>query len=214
MDQSVFAVIVGLDVGKHQHHAVATRPDGTVVLNRVVATAEPVLTDLLAELEAEGPVLVVVDQPASIGAAPVAVAQQRGITVGYLPGRTMRQVANTFPGEAKTDARDAAIIAAAARTMPHPIRTLAVVDAHVADLRVLCGCDDDLAQQVTATANRIRGLLTQIHPPLERVIGPKLQYHGVLALLQRWPTAAHLREAGPRRITTFLTRHGSRCARF
>ena len=33
-----------------------------------------------------------------------------------------------------------------------------------------CGFDDDLAEQATATSNRIRGLLTQIHPALERVI--------------------------------------------
>ena len=212
MDQPVYAVIVGLDVGKQQHHAVARRPDGTVVLDRVVANTECALRELLTEAEAEGPVLLVVDQPASIGALPVAVAQQHGITVSYLPGRTMRQVAETFPGEAKTDARDAAIIAEAARTMPHTIRTLAAVDAQVADLRLLCGCDDDLAQHATALTNRIRGLLAQMHPPLERVVGPKLQYHGVLAVLKRWPTPAQLREANIRRITAVLTRHGSRCA--
>ena len=35
-----------------------------------------------------------------------------------------------------------------------------------------CGFDDDLAKQATATSNRIRGLLTLVHPALERVPGP------------------------------------------
>ena len=38
----------------------------------------------------------------------------------------------------------------------------------------MSGFDDDLAGQITATSNRIRGPLTQIHPELERVLGPRL----------------------------------------
>ena len=68
------------------------------------------------------------DQPATIGALPVAVAQAEGILVGYLPGLAMRRIADLHPGEAKTDARDAAIIAEAARTMPHTLRSIEVAD--------------------------------------------------------------------------------------
>ncbi len=42
--------------------------------------------------------------------------------VAYLPGLTMRRVADLHPGQAKTDARDAYIIAETARTMPHTLR--------------------------------------------------------------------------------------------
>lgn len=35
---------------------------------------------------------------------------------------------------------------------------------------MFCKFDDDLAKQATATSNRIRGLLTLIHPALERVL--------------------------------------------
>jgi len=62
-----------------------------------------------------GAVLVVVDQPASIGALPLAVARDGGCHVAYLPGLTMRRNAGLYPGETKTDARDAFIIADAAR---------------------------------------------------------------------------------------------------
>lgn len=66
--------------------------------------------------------LVVVDQPASIGALAVAVARDLGIDVAYLPGLAMRRIADLHPGNAKTDARDVYIIAEAARSMPHALR--------------------------------------------------------------------------------------------
>ena len=49
-----------------------------------------------------------------------------------------------------------------------------MADEQLAELTMLCDFDDDLADQVTQTSNRIRGLLTQIHPALERVLGPRL----------------------------------------
>ena len=45
-----------------------------------------------------------------------------GIEVAYLPGLAMRRIADLHPGQAKTDARDAYVIADAARTMPHTLR--------------------------------------------------------------------------------------------
>ena len=114
----------------------------------------------------------VVDQPATIGALAVAVAQDMGITVGYLPGLSMRRIADLTPGSARTDAKDAAVIAQAARTMPHTLRAISTSDEEAAALSMLTGFDLDLARQVNQTANRIRGLYTQIHPALEAVLGP------------------------------------------
>ena len=106
----------------------------------------------------------VVDQPATIGALAVAVAQDMGITVGYLPGLSMRRIADLTPGSAKTDAKDAAVIAGAARTMPHTLRAINTSDEEAAALSMLTGFDLDLARQVNQTANRIRGLYTQTPP--------------------------------------------------
>ena len=136
-----------------------------------------------------GPALLVVDQPSTIGALPVAVAQNlEDVEVAYLPGLTMRRVADLHAGSAKTDARDAYIIAETARTMPTALRAIAASDEQIAELAVLAGFDDDLLAQTTATRNRLRGLLTQIHPGVERVLGSKLHHHGVLDMLSRWPT--------------------------
>lgn len=130
--------------------------------------------------------------------------------VGYLPGLAMRRIADLHPGEAKTDARDAAIIAEAARTMPHTLRSIVLADEQAAELSMLCGFDDDLVKQITATSNRIRGLLTQIHPALERVIGPRLEHPAMPALLERYPGPAAIRKAGKSRVAVLLRKHAPR----
>ena len=152
----------------------------------------------------------VVDQPATIGALAVAVAQDMGITVGYLPGLSMRRIADLTPGSVKTDAKDAAVIAQAARTMPHTLRAISTSDEEAAALSMLTGFDLDLARQVNQTANRIRGLYTQIHPALEAVLGPWLEHDAILEVITAWPTPAELKRAGRTRIDARLKKHGCR----
>lgn len=65
---------------------------------------------------------------------------------------------------------------------------------------MLCGFDDDLAAQTTQASNRIRGLLTQIHPTLERVLGPRLDHPAVLDLLQRYPSPEKLASLGEKKL--------------
>lgn len=66
---------------------------------------------------------------------------------------------------------------------------------------MLVGYDDDLAGEVTRIANRIRGLLTQIHPPLEKVLGPKAQHPAVLKALSRCGGPAGHRKTGRSKLT-------------
>lgn len=69
--------------------------------------------------------------------------------------------------------------------MPHTLRGLAQSDETAAEMEMIVGFDD-LAGEVTRIKNRLRGLLTQIHPSLERVLGPRLDHPAVLALLERF----------------------------
>ena len=127
-------IYLGLDVGKGEHHGTALTPAGKKVFDKPMPNSESRLRDLFEKLQAKhGNVLVVVDQPASMGALPLAVARDTGCRVAHLPGLTMRRIADLYPGESKTDARDAAIIADAARTMPHTLRDLAPDDETVAE---------------------------------------------------------------------------------
>ncbi|MFB7113459.1 IS110 family transposase [Streptomyces sp. NPDC056291] len=213
IDTGDIDVYLGLDVGKGEHHATALTPAGKRVFDKRLPNIEPKLRELFGKLQAKhGTVLVVVDQPASIGALPLAVAREAGCRIAYLPGLTMRRIADLYAGESKTDARDAAIIADAARAMPHTLRSLAPSDETVAELEMIAGFDDDLAGEVTRIKNRLRGLLTQIHPSLERVLGPRLDHPAVLTLLERFGSPSQLRKAGRRRLVTLLRPKAPRMA--
>lgn len=62
---------LGLDVGKGEHHGTAVVPAGKRVFDRWLPNSEPKMRAVLDKLTAKhGTVLVVVDQPASIGALP------------------------------------------------------------------------------------------------------------------------------------------------
>ena len=117
MDQDRFDVFVGLDVGKEHHHATALNSAGRRLHDKALPQDEAALREVFDKLTVHGSVLVIVDQPATIGALPVTVARAMGIEVAYLPGLAMRRIADLHPGNAKTDARDAFIIAEAGRTM-------------------------------------------------------------------------------------------------
>ncbi len=205
-----YDVFCGLDVGKEFHHETALNRDGDRVADRVVANDETVLRELFDELGGKGEVLVVVDQPSSIGSLPIAVARSMGIDVAYLPGLSMRRLADLHPGNAKTDARDAYIIADAARTLPHTLRQVDLDDEQLAELEVLVGHDDDLAGQSTAVSNRIRGLLLQIHPALERAIGDNASHPGVLDVLARFGGPTGMHAAGQVKLRNLLGKKAPR----
>jgi transposase len=193
-------VFLGLDVGKGEHHACGLDPAGERVHDQPLPQSEAKIRAIFQALAEHGPMLVVVDQPASIGALAVTVARSLGIDVAYLPGLAMRRIADLHPGNAKTDARDAYVIADAARTMPHALRRVDTDDETLADLEVIVGFDDDLAGEVTRVSNRIRGLLTQVHPALERVLGPRVQHPAVIELLIRFGGPQGLAAASRRQL--------------
>lgn len=176
-------VFLGLDVGKTEHWACAITMNQKVVWNKALPNDEAKLIDMYRSLQEHGSLLVVVDQPATIGALAVAVAQHMGIPVAYLPGLTMRRIADLYPGDAKTDEKDAFIIADAARSLPHTLRELTQADTDEATLGMLTGFDLDLSRQVNQVSNRIRGLFTQIHPALEKVLGSRLEHDAILEVL-------------------------------
>ncbi|GAA1316030.1 IS110 family transposase [Saccharothrix xinjiangensis] len=207
---SGYQVFLGLDVGKGEHHAVALDATGKRLHDAPLPNSEPKLRAVFDKLARHGTVLVVVDQPATIGALPVAVARAAGHQVAYLPGLAMRRIADLYPGNAKTDARDAHVIADAARTLPHTLRAVDTGDDTLAELGVLVGFDDDLAAEATRISNRIRGLLTGIHPALERALGPRITHAAVLEILSRCGGPAGIRKAGRRKVAAIATAHAPR----
>lgn len=205
-----YGVFLGLDVGKGEHHAIGLDPAGKQLHNAALPNSEPKLREVFGKLAKHGRILVVVDQPATIGALPVTVARACGHDVAYLPGLAMRRIADLYPGNAKTDARDAYVIADAARTLRHTLRQVDVGDDTLAELEVLVGYDDDLAAEATRLSNRIRGLLTGIHPALERVLGPKVTHPAVLEILSRFGGPAGVRKTSRRKRSSIATQYAPR----
>ncbi|HET9125566.1 MAG TPA: IS110 family transposase [Solirubrobacteraceae bacterium] len=202
MEQSI-SVWIGLDVGKADHHATVVDAEGQIVFDRAVRNDQSAIERLL---DAAGDqAALVIDQPGSIGALAVAVARRRGIPVAYVPGLVMRRASELYPGEAKTDRRDSFVIADTARIHRARVHWLAEGEDVLEQLRVLGGYDDDLAHDRTRAANRLRDMLLQASPAVERVLGDRLEHPAVRALLQRYPTPSAMRAAGPRRMLRIVT---------
>lgn len=97
-------VWVGLDVGKSAHHAHALDHDGNTLYDKPLKQDEKAIRTMLGKLSKHGRVLLVVDQPNTIGSLPLTVARNMGIAVAYLPGTAMRRTAQLLP-ETLRDAR-------------------------------------------------------------------------------------------------------------
>jgi transposase len=191
-------VWIGLDVGKADHHATVIDAPGEIRFDRPVRNSEEAIERLLDDAGEHA--ALVIDQPGSIGMLAVAVARRRGIPVAYVPGLVMRRASELYPGEAKTDRRDSFVIADTARIHQARVHWLADSDELLEELRILGGHDDDLAHDRTRVANRLRDMLLQAAPAVERVLGPRLEHAAVRALLERYPTPTAMRTAGKRRL--------------
>jgi len=135
-------VWVGLDVGKKEHFADVLDDGGERLFARAVANSQADLETLLDRAAQHGTPGLVIDQPGSIAQLALAVAARRGTPVAYVPGLVMRRAADLYPGEAKTDRRDAYVLADTARTRRKQVHWLdASSDELLAQLRVLNGFD-------------------------------------------------------------------------
>lgn len=201
---------IGLDVGKEFHHAVVLDDSGGLLFDRRVTNSEADLIKLLEAAAIHGIAALVIDQPGSIAQLALALARQREVPVAYIPGLVMRRAADLYPGDAKTDRRDAYVISDTARTRRDQVHWLGVDDDLLVQLRVLNGLDIDLAADATRHANRLRDALTSISPALERAMGTKLQHAGIRDLLAKYPTPTALRSAGKTRIATLVAKRSPR----
>ncbi|MFJ1744605.1 IS110 family transposase [Streptomyces microflavus] len=192
----------GIDAGKTHHHCVAINEDGRRLLSRRVANDEPDLLELLTDVLALGETVAWGIDLADGGAAlAIAVLVNHAQPVHYISGRAIHRASESYRGEGKTDARDAAVIADQVRIRRdlHPLR---VGDETVTDLKILTGRRADLVADRTRTINRLRAQLSGICPGLERALD--LTNTGPLVLLTGYQTPAALRRVGKKRLETWL----------
>jgi len=206
-------VWVGLDVGTGGHFADVLDGVGERLFARAVGNDQADLEALLDRAAQHGTPGLVIDQPGSIAQLALAVAARRGVPVAYVPGLVMRRAADLYPGEAKTDRRDAYILADTGRTRRKQVYWLdAGSDELLAWLRVLNGFDIGLAADATRLASRLRDALTSTSPALERAVGERLHQPGVRDLLAKYPTLTALRAASQSRIEQTVKARSPRIA--
>jgi Transposase len=131
-------VWAGIDVGKEHHHCVVIDDEGRRLLSRRVVNNEPELATLIDEVVAlaDGQVLWAIDLNHGAAALVIGLLVAREQSVTYLTGLAIHRAAASYRSEAKTDARDAFIIADQARVR-RDLTVLRPGDEIAVDLRIL-----------------------------------------------------------------------------
>lgn len=146
----------GIDAGKTHHHCVAIDESGHRLLSRRVANDEPELLELLTDvLDLSDEVTWGIDLADGGAALAITILFNHGQPVHYISGRAIHRAFESYRGEGKTDAKDAAVIADQVRIRRdlHPLRA---GDETVTDLKILTGRRMDLVADRTRTVNRLR----------------------------------------------------------
>lgn len=156
------AAVLGLDVGKSSHWACLIDRDGEVLASAPVRNREAELDALFASAPAG--TLVVVDQFRNIGSLAVRRARAAG------PGLAASRAAGLFAGEAKTDERDAAVIARTALGVPDSLSGVPGRGEALEAARALSSQRDHVVACATRDKNRLRAVLLESCPALEAAV--------------------------------------------
>jgi transposase len=204
------AIWAGIDAGKTHHHCVAIDESGRRLLSRRVANDESDLLELLTDVLALGNQVTWGIDLADGGAAlAIAILLNHDQLVHYISGRAIHRVPESYRGEGKTDAKDAAVIADQVR-IRRDLQPLRAGNETVTDLKILTGRRMDLVADRTRTVNRLRAQLSGLFPGLERALD--LTNTGPLTLLTGYRTPAALRRLGTKRLATWLRNRSVRNA--
>lgn len=205
-------VLVGVDMAKTEHYAQAITTGGTELFSRPVLNDQADIESMLDRAGQAGPVAVVIDMTASGAQLLLSVAAARQVPVAYVTGLQMRRAAELYSGSAKTDPRDAWILADFARRNLDRLAWIKVTDELLVRLRVLNGRDVDLATDANRVINRCRDALVAVSPALERAVGQRLGHGGVRDVLAVFPTPTALAAAGEARVRAVIKDRSPRLA--
>ena len=206
-------VFVGVDIAKGDHYACVVTAAGAEVLARSVRNDEAAIGRLIDDAAVHGTVALVIDTTSSAASLLLETAARREVPVAYVTGLAMRRAADLYAGAAKTDPKDAAVLADYARRNADRLTWTTPSDELLVRLRILNGRDADLAADATRAANRLRDALLTVSPALERALGDKLATSGgARDALARWGTPTALRSAGRSRIRTRIAKRSPRTA--
>jgi transposase len=194
---------IGLDIGKTHHWVCALDGAGNPLLSMKIANDETEIVTLLSTANALAQQLVwAVDIIGPPSALILSLLTRAGQSVRYASGRIVSAMSSAYPGEGKTDAKDAYVIAETARIR----RDLPVIDHDtdlVRNLAVLTGYRADLIADRVRMINRLRDLMTSVFPSLEREFDYS-SHKGALVLLTGYASPDRIRRVGQTRLAGWL----------
>ncbi|GGV24931.1 IS110 family transposase [Streptomyces griseoflavus] len=192
---------VGIDAGKAHHWLAAVDDTGATIWSKKVLNDEGAILTALGEILALAEqVHWAVDIAGTASALLLALLAAHGQQAVYVPGRTVKRMSGSYRGEAKTDARDAYVIADTAR-LRRDFASIDVPAQLAADLALLTAHRTDLIADRVRMLNRLH--VTGIFPALERSFD-YADHKGALILLTRHQSPAAIRRHGQARLTAWL----------
>ncbi|MCI2424386.1 IS110 family transposase [Saccharopolyspora sp. K220] len=211
MSQCLEQAWAGIDAGKAHHWAAVVDAAGATVWSKKISNDESEIVAAIAEIcELAATVHWAIDISGTSAALLLALLAAHGQQAVYVPGRTVNRMAGAYRGEAKTDARDAYVIAETAR-MRRDFTSIDVPAQLAADLGLLTAHRTDLIADRVRVINRLRDVLTGIFPALERAFDYSA-HKGALVLLTGCQTPDAIRRRGHTRLTGWLARRRVRNA--
>ena len=211
MEQEVPHGWAGVDVGKGHHWVCLIDEAGATLWSaKVVNDESAILEAIAAVLGRAEQVLWAVDITGTAAGLLLALLAVHGQQVRYVPGRTVNRMSGAYRGEAKTDARDAYVIA---ETVRHrgDLQEVEVPAALVTELRLLVAHRTDLVTDRVRMVNRLRDVLSGYFPALERAFD-YAHSRGALILLTGYQTPAAIRARGHSRLLAWLAKRKVRSA--
>ncbi|QYX79976.1 IS110 family RNA-guided transposase [Streptomyces akebiae] len=204
-------VWAGVDAGKGHHWVTVVDETGATLWSKKIDNDESAILTALGEiLGLAGQVHWAVDISGTSSALLLALLAAHGQHAVYVPGRTVNRMSGAYRGEAKTDARDAYVIAETARHRSD-FATIDVPAQLAADLALLTAHRSDLVADRVRMTNRLRDVLTGVFPALERSFDYS-NHKGALVLLTGYQTPASIRRRGRARLTAWLAARSVRGA--
>lgn len=202
---------VGFDVGKAFHWVCVLDEEGEEVLSRKVEATEEELEAACKEIEGlGGEPTVGIDLLGGPATLLEAVLLGRGERIFHVPGIAVNRARDAYPGEAKSDSKDAHVIADQLRLRRGSLHEVCPRDETTTEMRVLVAHRRDLLQDQTRRAARLREVLLGVFPGLEAALDFKRE--GALMAVTKVATPVAARKLGAGRLFRWLKARGVRKA--
>jgi len=199
----------GIDAGKTEHHCVVIDGNGTKLLSQRFKNRESAILTLMGDVASlPGGTDVAWATDLNHGGTGLlqTLLSSHAQPLFYISGRVVHHASGAYRGEAKTDAKDAVIIADQARTR-RDVTLMRQADDVTAELRLLSARREDLVHDRTRAVNRLRAILVHYFPSLEGAFNYATT-RGPLVLLTRYATPSAIRRTGESRLASWLKGQG------